>query len=72
LEFAMDVNNLGTVPPAPTSRPQNTAREAPRAASGSAAAESETNRLAVSAPLDAGDEQPDPSTPRGSLLDISV
>ncbi len=61
----MEVNNLGAVPPASpnSSRPQNAAKETPRATA-------EPNQPAATAGN--GGEQAGPSKPRGSILDISI
>lgn len=67
----MDVNKLGSVQQVATNsnRPQGAARETPRAAEGPT---SDSTPSGTALSFGEGDEQPDPTTPRGSLLDISI
>jgi len=67
----MDVTKLGAVQPASAypNRPQGAGGGSQGATTGSTA---NNTALSVTASPGDGGEPPDPSTPRGSLLDISI
>jgi len=70
----LDINTLGTVQTASanSSRPRGTAKEALRAAAETPTTDIGSARFSAPTPAGDNDAQPDPSTPRGSLLDITA